>query len=57
MSIGFPFSSRVMDGTVDNGARSETVDCVRWRRGRRVDNGRGGDEGNMPVEEVGTGVG
>jgi hypothetical protein len=39
-------------GRSESGARSESVDRVRWRAGRR-----GGEDGRMPVEDVGTGVG
>lgn len=43
-------------GTVDNGARSETEDCVRCRPG--LGNCTcGGDEESIPVVDVGIGVG
>lgn len=46
-----------MEGTVDNGARSEKVESVRERTGRRVYGTFGGEEEGMIVEDVGTGVG
>lgn len=57
MRTGSPFSSSVMDGTVERGARSETADCVRCIGGRRNERACGGEEDMIPVEEVGTGVG
>jgi len=57
MRTGSPLSSSVMDGTAERGARSETVDCVRCVPGRRDDSSCGGEEGMIPVEDVGTGVG
>lgn len=55
MSNGSPFKGRSRVGTSPRGARSESVDTARWRLGRvRRD---GGDDGRIPVEEVGTGVG
>ena len=45
-----------MVGTAERGARSEKVDRVRWNAGRR--DIRGGEEdGMIPVEDVGIGVG
>lgn len=53
-----PFSLSSRDGTVDRGARSDTIDCARsvttpagwsWRRG--------GEDERIPVLEVGIGVG
>jgi hypothetical protein len=57
MSVGSPCSESSIDGTVDNGARSEKVDSVRERTGRRVYGTFGGEEEGIIVEEVGTGVG
>lgn len=46
-----------MDGTVESGARSEKVEVALEFCWRRVLGGSGGDEGTMPVDEVGMGVG
>ena len=45
-----------MVGTADSGARSERVDSVLWRPVRRDSRG-GEEEGRIPVEDVGMGVG
>jgi len=50
--MGSPLEGTTTLGRSDSGARSESVDKVRCRAGRR-----GGDEGRIPVEDVGTGVG
>ncbi len=56
MRSSSPFSGRVMEGTAESGARSETEDWVRCRPG--LSSGmRGGEEDRIPVVEVGTGVG
>ena len=56
MSIGWLCSSSWMVGTAERGIRSEKVDTVRWSAGRR--DIRGGEEdGIIPVEDVGIGVG
>jgi len=52
-----PFSGSITVGTADNGARSERTDCVRARPGRERDCILGGLDDNIPVVEVGTGVG
>lgn len=57
MSVGSPCSDNSIVGTVDNGARSESVDCVRARPARRVYGALGGEDEGIKVEEVGTGVG
>jgi hypothetical protein len=57
MSVGSPWLESSIDGTVANGARSEKVEIVRCRPGRRVFGPRGGEEEGMRVDEVGTGVG
>jgi len=50
-----PFSGRLIEGTADRGARSETEDCVLCRPGLALI--RRGEEDKIPVVEVGTGVG
>jgi hypothetical protein len=55
MSTVSPFSLSSTEGTLDRGARSDTVDWVLCRAGR--DPRRGGLEERMPVLDVGTGVG
>lgn len=55
--MGSPCSDNSIVGTVDNGARSESVDCVRARPARRVYGALGGEDEGIKVEEVGTGVG
>jgi len=50
-----PFSGRLIEGTLESGARSETEDCVLCRPGLALI--RGGEEERIPVVEVGTGVG
>lgn len=55
--MGSPCSESSIEGTVDNGARSETAEKVLVEPGRRVRIGGGGEEEGMSVEEVGTGVG
>lgn len=57
MSVGSPCSDSSTEGTVDSGARSEKVDCVRAKPGRRVLSAFGGEDEDINVEEVGTGVG
>ena len=57
MSVGCPCLSSSIEGTVESGARSETVETVRARPGRHVLEIGGGDDESMPVEDVGTGVG
>jgi len=57
MSVGSPCSESSTEGTVDNGARSEKVEIVRAKPGRRVWVTLDGEEEGMRVEEVGTGVG
>jgi hypothetical protein len=53
-----PFSGRVIEGTAERGARSETEDCVLCRPGLAlIRGGGGGEEERMPVVEVGIGVG
>jgi len=47
-----PLEGTITVGRSDSGARSDSDDRVRCRPGRR-----GGDDGRMPVEDVGTGVG
>ena len=46
-----------MVGTVESGARSENVESVLERPGRRARGNCGGDEEITPVEDVGIGVG
>ena len=50
-------TSSSIEGTEASGARSDKVEAVRCRPGRRVLHKRGGEDENMPVDEVGTGVG
>ena len=57
MSNGSPVISSSIEGTEAKGARSERVDAVLCRPGRRVLGNRGGEDEKMPVDEVGTGVG
>jgi hypothetical protein len=54
--MGSPLSERVMVGTAESGARSETVDCCFWSAGRAGGN-CGGDDGMNPIEDEGIGVG
>lgn len=49
--------SSSIEGTDASGARCDRVDAVRSGPGQRVLDKRGGDDENIPVEEVGTGVG
>lgn len=57
MRVGSPCRSSSIDGNAERGARSEKVESVLARPGRRVGGSGGGEEGMMPVEDVGMGVG
>lgn len=57
MSVGTPCRSSSIDGTAERGARSEKVERVLASPERRVVGNWGGDDGMMPVEDVGMGVG
>lgn len=52
MRTGSPFIGSSMKGREPSGCRSESVDIVRCIAGRRV-----GEEGRIPVDDVGMGVG
>lgn len=55
--MGCPCLSSSIEGTVESGARSESVETVRTKLGQPVLGIGGGDDESMPVEDVGTGVG
>jgi hypothetical protein len=58
--ISCPLAGRVIEGTADNGARSETVDWVRLKDGLGAAGCweiGGGEDGRIPIEDDGTGVG
>jgi hypothetical protein len=56
MRSSSPESGRMMVGTEESGARSDTEDWVRCRPGLPFCKG-GGEEDRIPVVDVGTGVG
>lgn len=57
MSVGTPRLSNSIEGTAERGARSEYVERVLVSPERRVLGNWGGDDGMMPVDDVGMGVG
>ena len=52
-----PCLSSSIDGTEERGVRSENAESVLANPARRVLGSWGGDDGIMPVEDVGIGVG
>lgn len=55
--MGTPCLSNSIAGTAERGARSENADSVLASPGRVPAAWGGDDEGRMPVEDVGMGVG